>query len=331
MTNKRSDIILNIIKNIAFSNEIDLKSRVSKLTFKENRLALLLDITGIPLEKAKLIQSNIEKAIFIQLPELETNIVLTSNSTNKPEGKPKLKLDNVKKIYLVASGKGGVGKSTIATLMAYKLKKMGKKVGVLDADIYGPSIPDLFGINEKPELDNKRMKPLNRHGIQINSIGFISAPESAVSFRGPMASKALYQLMSLTRWDNLDCLIIDSPPGTGDIHLSLLQNYQIDEVYMVTTPQLISKSDVQRAINLYKKFNIKIAGVIENMSYLQTTQQNHMINIFAGNAGEDIAKKFNIPLMAKVPVIPELSAQCDKGLGLEKFTYLIDSIFLEKL
>ncbi len=332
MTNKEQDIIYNITNNIFFSDNTSVKSRSSDIKINGKNLGFSIDITNIDMNEADTKRAQIIQLITDLNIYEKINIVLTSNKQKAPDTAfnksqtAKIHIDGVKKIILVASGKGGVGKSTIASLLAYKLQLMGNVVGIVDADIYGPSIPGIFAINKQPDVNDKRMVPLKNHGIQLNSIGFISAPDSSISWRGPMASKALYQLLSLTSWTNLDYLIIDSPPGTGDIHLSLLQNYIIDQVLLVTTPQKISANDVKRAINLYRKFNVPIMGIIENMSYYLDSKTNEEIKIFSGNSGEKIANDFGIDLITRIPIQSALSDACDEGLNLSKFTYLLDKI-----
>lgn len=330
MTNLDKNQIKNILSNIFFEDGSSVQNRASEMVIKNYNLGFSIDITDLPINHA-------EKVKNIALEKLKTienidkiNIVLTSarqaKKLQQDSQKSKLHIENVKNVILVAAGKGGVGKSTITALLAYKLKLEGKKVGIIDADIYGPSIPHIFGLSGKPELENNRMIPLESHGVLVNSIGFLTAPSASVSWRGPMTSKALYQLLSLTHWGELDYLIIDSPPGTGDIHLSLLQNYIIDQVLMVTTPQIISKIDVVRAINLYKKFNVPINGIIENMSYYNAPNSKEKIELFSGKAGELIAEEFNIPLLARLPIMPELSKSCDAGKDLEKYSELLKEV-----
>lgn len=214
----------------------------------------------------------------------------------------KRKIEQITQIILIASGKGGVGKSTISVALAEQLTAQGAKVGLVDADIYGPSIPLMMGLSQKPEVENNKIIPLESRSIKVMSIGFMTGSSGAIAWRGPMTTKAIYQLLSVVEWGALDYLIIDTPPGTGDIHLSLLENYHIDGVIMVTTPQKIAASDVIKGIDLYQKFSVPILGIVENMS-----------DIFPGNNGEEIASKFNIPLIAKLPFKKEIVAESDQG------------------
>ncbi|MCF8494271.1 MAG: P-loop NTPase [Rickettsiaceae bacterium] len=327
MTIIKSDRIKEIRSNLLLSDGSTVQSRASEIIVNGLNIGFSLDITGIELAEAESIRDQTIKKIQEATDFEKINIVLTSTrkSQNTPTEKPKIQIEGVGKILLIASGKGGVGKSTIAALLAHKLKNDGKKVGVVDADIYGPSIPHLFSLKGKPELDNNKMVPLENYGIVVNSIGFLTEPSASISWRGPMASKAIYQLLSLTKWGSLDYLIIDSPPGTGDIHLSILQNYIIDQVIMVTTPQKISEIDVSRAVSLYKKFHVPIWGVIENMSYYTLPQTGEKIEIFTGNGGNKISFEHKLELLTKLPIDSKLSIACDAGDDLSEFSYLLDA------
>ena len=332
MTNIQDNRIKKLLSNLAFSDNSTVESRSSNIIKKGNNIGFSLDITGISLKEAESLQEIVIKEIKKISETQKVNIVLTSSNTHKKEQKnekTKIHIENVKKLILIAAGKGGVGKSTISALLAHKLTTDGNKVGIIDADIYGPSIPNIFALKGKPKLEDSKMIPLKNYGIAINSIGFLTEPGASVTWRGPMISKALYQLLSLTKWDNLDYLIVDTPPGTGDIHLSLLQNYKIDKIYMVTTPQKVAEIDVSRAINLYKKFNIKVAGIIENMSAYNDPFTGNQIKLFSGNAGRQLSSEHNIPLLAQIPIMPELSSACDQGLSLTPYTTkLFDKINL---
>ena len=332
MTNFNTQQIHAIISKITFSDASSVQERASDMVIKNSNLGFSLDITGLePLHAEEIRNTTIQ-----QLQNIKNigkiSIVLTSNreaSISSKTEKAKLHIEGVSKVILVAAGKGGVGKSTISALLAHKLTAEGNKVGIIDADIYGPSIPHIFGLQGKPTLENDRMIPLQNYNILVNSIGFLTAPSASISWRGPMTSKALYQLLSLTNWGKLDYLIIDTPPGTGDIHLSLLQNYIIDKVLMVTTPQKISELDVSRAIGLYNKFNIPIIGIIENMSYYIEPQSKQKIQLFSGRSGEIIAEKYNIPLLAQLPINPGLSADCDSGQDLSRYSELLDGVIVK--
>ncbi len=322
MTILKTNIINDILKNLHFSDGSSALSRASDLIIKEGDAGFSLDISGLDLPEAEEMRGKIIDVVQNTQALNKISVVLTSQKKpqekEQEQQKSKIHIPGVKNTLLIASGKGGVGKSTIASLYAYKLKKQGFRVGIIDADIYGPSIPSIFGLSGKPDVQDKRMVPLEKNGIKINSIAFLSEEGAAISWRGPMVSKALYQLLSLTDWGQLDYLIIDSPPGTGDIHLSLLQNYVIDQAIMITSPQKISAIDVDRAINLYKKFDIHIETIIENMSYLEN-ESGEKIEIFKGTAATDLAKKHDIKHIIKLPIMPGLAAACDKQEELGEF------------
>jgi ATP-binding protein involved in chromosome partitioning len=323
MTSKASERIKTLTDKLSFSDGSTVSSRSSDLVINKGRLGFSVDISGIELREAEKVRKLAIAEIEKQEKFEKVSIVLTSTRTNKGDENPKLHVDGVKEIIVVASGKGGVGKSTVAALLAHKLTAEGKKVGIIDADIYGPSIPHMLNLSGKPGLEDNKMIPLENYAISVNSIGFLTEPGASVSWRGPMVSKALYQLISLTKWGNLDYLIIDTPPGTGDIHLSLLQNYIVDKVIMVVMPQKITELDVSRAISLYKKFKVPIYGIIENMTHYIDQNTGKEIKIFAGNSSSQISQEHNIQLLAKLPIIPELSAACDSGGDLKEFSKLL--------
>ncbi|MFK7967889.1 MAG: Mrp/NBP35 family ATP-binding protein [Rickettsiaceae bacterium] len=313
--------------NIAFSDDSKVIERSSEIIIKEGDIGFSIDISGIDLVEANQVRDLVMTELQ-KIPDIsKINIVLTSSESKQKTQKDqssKIILDNIDKVICLAAGKGGVGKSTISALLAQKLAAQGKKVGLLDADIYGPSIPNIFALSNKPEVLNKRMIPLCNHNVKINSIGFITDPLSSISWRGPMTSKALYQLISLTDWGTLDYLIIDTPPGTGDIHLSLLQNYLVFGVIMLTTPQKISAIDVHRAINLYQKFGVPPIGIIENMSYYTPPNSSERINIFSGDSGNQISIDYNIPLLTRIALNTGLAKACDAGNALDKYFDLLD-------
>lgn len=224
----------------------------------------------------------------------------------------KTRLEGVDRVIAVASGKGGVGKSTLTVLLAYQLAQLGQTVGILDADIYGPSIPRMLGLKGKPEIRNDKMIPLEKNGISCNSMGFLLEESQAAIWRGPMITKALHQLARLSDWGKLQTLLVDMPPGTGDIHLSMVQQVPLDGVILVTTPQEIALLDARKCADMFRKVNIPILGVIENMSWFEDASgQKH--ELFGSGGGTKLAAECGAPLLARLPLSPTLTQQMDNG------------------
>lgn len=223
-------------------------------------------------------------------------------------------LPNVKNIIAVASGKGGVGKSTLAVNVALALAK-DARVGLLDADIYGPSQPAMLGAkDEKPEMVEQGLKPIVRHGLQSMSIGYLIAQNAPMIWRGPMIGKALQQLLQDTKWDNLDYLIIDLPPGTGDIQLTLCQKMPLSGAIIVTTPQDLALLDVRRACEMFNKMNVPLLGVVENMSSYHCNACGHEENIFGEGGAFKLASDYGLDLLGQVPLNVQIRKLTDSGV-----------------
>lgn len=222
---------------------------------------------------------------------------------------------HIRNIVLVASGKGGVGKSTTAVNLALALQQEGAKVGLLDADIYGPSIPLMLGMQgQKPtSKDGKIMEPLEGYGVKVNSIGFLIAAEDAAVWRGPMASSALSQLIGETNWGELDYLIVDMPPGTGDIQLTISQKFPCTGSVVVTTPQNIALADAEKGISMFSKVNIPVLGIIENMSYFSCSACGEVDYIFGQDGAKALADKFDTQLLGQIPLEKENRENGDNG------------------
>jgi ATP-binding protein involved in chromosome partitioning len=223
-------------------------------------------------------------------------------------------MPNVKNIIAVASGKGGVGKSTTAANLALALAAEGASVGLLDADIYGPSQPMMLGIDRRPESeDGKTMKPLENHGVQVMSIGFLVDQDEAMIWRGPMATQALEQLLRQTNWKDLDYLIVDMPPGTGDIQLTLSQRVPMTGAVIVTTPQDIALLDAKKGIKMFEKVGVPILGIVENMAVHVCSNCGHVEHIFGAEGGKKMAAQYNIDYLGALPLDINIRRQADSG------------------
>ena len=222
-------------------------------------------------------------------------------------------LPSIANIIAVGSGKGGVGKSTTAVNLALALQREGARVGLLDADIYGPSIPSMLGVSGQPSTDGEHIIPKEAHGMKVMSIGFLVEEDTAMIWRGPMVTSALQQLLGDTLWGPLDYLIIDLPPGTGDIQLTLAQKIPVAGAVIVTTPQDIALLDARRAVHMFRKVDVPILGVVENMSTHICTSCGHEEAIFGHGGGEQMAKDFDIPLLGRLPLAMEIRSSLDEG------------------
>ena len=223
-------------------------------------------------------------------------------------------MSNVKNIIAVASGKGGVGKSTTAVNLALALAAEGAQVGILDADIYGPSLPMMMGIAGRPETtDGKTMEPMENHGLQVSSIGFLIDPDEPMVWRGPMVTQALQQLLDQTNWRDLDYLIIDMPPGTGDIQLTLSQKVPVTGAIIVTTPQDIALLDARKGLKMFEKVGIPIIGIVENMSVHVCSNCGHAEHIFGAGGGEKMCAEYGVEFLGGLPLTMSIREQADSG------------------
>lgn len=240
--------------------------------------------------------------------QMKTNIVSHAVQRGVPL------LPGVKNIIAVASGKGGVGKSTTTANLALALAAEGARVGILDADIYGPSQPTMLGISGRPEsTDGKTMEPMRNHGVQVMSIGFLVEPDQAMVWRGPMATQALDQLLRQTNWQDLDYLLVDMPPGTGDIQLTLSQRVPITGAVIVTTPQDIALLDARKGIKMFEKVGVPILGVVENMAVHVCSRCGHVEHIFGADGGKKMAAEFGIDYLGALPLNLQIRLQADSG------------------
>lgn len=318
---KKDLVSLNMIKNVAVGGD--------GISF-----TVVLTTPACPLKE--LIRKDCEQAVRkVAGPDAVIQIKMTSSVTSIRDNATLLA--GVKNIIAIASGKGGVGKSTVTTNLAVALARTGAKVGLIDADIFGPSIPVMFNCErEQPEVKVVNGKnlivPLEHHGVKLMSIGFLAPPESAVVWRGPMASSALKQFISDTMWGELDYLFIDLPPGTSDIHLTLVQTVPVTGAVIVTTPQKVALADAAKGLAMFRQpqINVPVLGVIENMAYFTPEElPDNRYYIFGKDGGKKLADKFEVPLLGQIPLVQSIRESGDSGLPAVMKEGAIASAFVE--
>ncbi len=312
--------ILNIIKQVDLreyqhqnlSNSSAILEAISKIIIKEEKISFVinLDILEIDLEKGKVLLEEIKKQIK-KVTNFAVNIALTSekqqimpknqhNFTSKLNNKTS-SIKGVQNIIAVASGKGGVGKSTVAVNLAISLGRIGYNVGLIDADIYGPSVAYLMNLQGKPESVGNLMIPIKNYGVNCISVGSIISPDKATIWRGPMVSKVLNQLIAGTSWVDIDYLIVDLPPGTGDVALSIMQQFKPTAVVLVSTPQNLAVIDVVKAVDMFKTLQVPILGVIQNMAYLEDKNGNKNY-IFGENSAKKMAQNLGLNFLGDIAI-----------------------------
>jgi len=307
--NNKEDIITDgSVKNlVVFDNEIIIDFKILKPTLQAKNTI-----------KKKIIDS-LKNKIDFNL-DIKINFILISEKENTIYNSTK-KIENISNIIAISSGKGGVGKSTVTANLAVSLSKMGFKVGVLDADIYGPSIPEMFDVSgQKPkavDVDGKsKMKPIENYGVKILSIGFFTQIDQAVIWRGPMASKALNQMIFDAEWGVLDFLLVDLPPGTGDIHLSIMQSLPISGALVISTPQKIALNDARKGVSMFKKenINVPVLGIVENMAYFTPEElPDNKYYLFGKQGAKNLSSDLDIPFLGEIPIIQSVREAGDVG------------------
>ncbi len=315
-------VTLNMIKDVKVS---------------DNSIAFTVELTTPACPLKEMIRKDCENAIFKKFgQDVNLDILMTSSVTTS-RLKGSTTLPDIKNIIAVASGKGGVGKSTITANLAVTLAKNGAKVGLIDADIFGPSMPTMFNCeNEKPramEKDGKTMIiPVEQYGVKLMSIGFLAPPDEAIVWRGPMASSALKQFFNDTDWGELDYLFVDLPPGTSDIHLTLVQSVPVTGAVIVTTPQKVALADAIKAAAMFKQpqINVPLLGVIENMSYFTPNElPDKKYYIFGEGGGKKLSEKFEIPMLGQIPLVQAVRESGDSGYPFVLKEHLVANAFVE--
>jgi ATP-binding protein involved in chromosome partitioning len=276
-------------------------------------------VRAIPGVTAAMIALTAERKPGAGTPQRPAGGVAPASAHRPPQGGPspmskQAEIPGIAAVIAVASGKGGVGKSTTALNLALGLRDLGLRVGLLDADIYGPSVPRLTGIREKPQLnDDKKMIPLQRFGLAIMSIGFLVEEDTAMIWRGPMVMSAITQMLRDVAWGTLDILVVDMPPGTGDAQLTLAQNVPLKGAVIISTPQDLSLIDARRGLAMFKKVNVPVLGIVENMSYFQCPHCGTRTDIFGHGGARHEAEKLGVPFLGEIPLHMSIRATSDSG------------------
>ena len=339
--------ILELLKSVkypGFSRDIVSFGLIKEITIKDDAINIDIALKTQNQDSKDKVIADIETKLSNHFKEV--NIQIINESPNNPQSNPsaeqnKFNLNNIKNIIAIASGKGGVGKSTVAANVALALRENNNSVGLLDLDIYGPSLPIILGMNENPKMtEDRKIIPIEHYGLKVMSFGFISGNDTPVIWRGPLVSRMTEQFFNDVHWGELDYLVLDLPPGTGDIQLTLTQKLRMSGAIIITTPQDIALADVQKGADMFRKVHTPILGVIENMSSLQltgkikgTNQNNSIkidgiddainvnpdgsfsinINLFKSGGGLKESKRLDVPLLGQIPISIEMMHSTDTG------------------
>jgi ATP-binding protein involved in chromosome partitioning len=312
------DAVLNALRIV---NDPDLHRDIVSLGFikdlllKDGHVSFAIELTtpACPVKDQMREQAMAAVRAVPGVTSVDVRMTANVRSVSAPEtGRPPL--PGVKNVIAVGAGKGGVGKTTVAVNLAMALARCGSRVGILDADIYGPNVPIMLGLSSTQlTTDGKQIVPAEKHGVQVVSMGFLTADDAPVIWRGPMLHGAIQQFFRQVVWDNLDYLIVDLPPGTGDVALSLSQSVPVSGAIVVTTPQQVSLADTRRAVRMYQKLNIRPLGLIENMSHFECPNCGHESDIFGRGAGEGLAHTLEIPFLGRLPIYEPIRIGGDGG------------------
>ncbi len=312
---------LKAVKYPGYSRDIVSFGLVKQVAVSNGAIHVAMQLTGNNADAAQQIKTEATKILQalpdIRMVHVDVRPAQGASPTGAPGGNVAAgpnKVPGIKRIVAVASGKGGVGKSTCSANLACALAKLGLDVGLLDCDIYGPSIPLMMGVHERPIVSpDEKLVPLYNHGVKLMSMGFLLDPDQPVIWRGPMIQKTIQQFFSQVDWGNLDYLLVDLPPGTGDAQLSLCQTAPLDGGVIVTTPQEASLGVVRKGIAMFQKVNVPLLGIIENMSYF-TTPNGERVEIFGHGGGRGEAARLDIPFLGEIPIFTEIREGGDQGL-----------------
>jgi ATP-binding protein involved in chromosome partitioning len=324
MADVSRDAVLQVLKRIAAPDgrgNIVSAGLVSDIAIQGGTVMFALTASPQHMTTMETLRGAVERAVLGLTGVNKAMVALTSERSAPPQGAASsqsrgLSVPGIKHLVAVASGKGGVGKSTTAINIALGLQTLGLKVAVLDADIYGPSMPKLFGLSGKPQasdIEGKKLKPMTRYGVELMSIGFLVPEDTPMIWRGPMVMSALTQLLRETEWRETDVMIIDLPPGTGDAQLTLAQQTPLSGAVIVSTPQDLALIDARKGLNMFRKVNVPVIGIVENMSYFTCTKCGERHEIFGHGGAREEAARLGVPFLGEVPLDQEVRVRSDRG------------------
>ena len=326
MATVTQDDVLSVLKRIAAPDgrgNVVSAGLVSDIAIQGGTVMFALTTSPQHVKSMEALRGAVEKAVLGIAGVDKAMVALTAERApaqpgqpQQPQGQRGSGVPGIKHLIAVASGKGGVGKSTTAVNLALALKSLGLKVAVLDADVYGPSIPKLFGLTGKPEPSDaagKKMKPMTRYGVEVMSIGFLVPEDTPMIWRGPMVMSALTQLLRETEWGEADVMVIDMPPGTGDVQLTLAQQTPLSGAVIVSTPQDLALIDARKGLNMFRKVNVPVIGIVENMSYFICTKCGERHEIFGHGGAREEASRIGVPFLGEIPLDKEVRLRSDSG------------------
>lgn len=321
MSTIKLDSVMEALRTVRDANtgkDIMSLGMVRDLKIQDNNVSLRIVMKAPTYPVRAKIEEQVKEALISKAGAIEVNVKTEAAEEKKSTSVEKHTIPGVKHIIAVSSGKGGVGKSTVATNLAVALHQLGYEVGLLDTDVYGPNVPTMMGVNEPPSarMDEKRgelLEPLLAHGVRMMSMGVLTRGDQPLIWRGPMLHSVVNQFLLKVDWGNLDYLIIDMPPGTGDVQLSLTQLVKVSGAVVVTTPQEVSMQDVRKAVLMFEKVGVPLLGVVENMSYFVCDQCDKHHSIFGSGGGQLLADKYHSELLAEIPLGSEVRESGDAG------------------
>lgn len=304
---------LRTVKDPDLHRDIVTLNFVKNLKVEGDKASFTIELTtpACPVKKE---MEEWARSAVLRVPGIKTvDIRMTSSVTSGGAGSGKQAVDGVRNIIAVGSGKGGVGKTTVTVNLAVALAATGAKVGLLDADVYGPNVPLMMGVTGQPEARNHRIQPLSGYGVRVMSMGFLASEDTPLIWRGPMLHNVIQQFIRQVDWSELDYLLVDLPPGTGDVQLTLTQTVPLMGAVVVSTPQDVALQDARKAILMFRQVRVEVLGIVENMSYFECPNCNHRTDVFSHGGCAATAGKYNVPFLGEVPLDLEVRAGGDAG------------------